>query len=44
MTELTYQNDYEGDIKMVNEWAKFLGLTERFGWVGFEDVPENYLR
>jgi len=42
LTERTYQNDYEGDIRMVNEWAKFLGLTEWFGWTGFEDVREDY--
>jgi len=44
MTELAYQNYYEGDIRMINEWAKFLGLTEWFGWLGFEDVPGNYLK
>jgi hypothetical protein len=43
ITDTTYAEGYEGDIQMVNEWAKFLGLTEWFGWTGFEDVPENYL-
>ncbi|NWG04613.1 MAG: hypothetical protein HXY44_17310 [Syntrophaceae bacterium] len=37
-------NDYEGDLQMINYWARFLGISNWFKWTGFEDVPENYLQ
>jgi hypothetical protein len=43
LTKKDYLNTYEGDIAMVNRWAEFLGLSKWFDWVGFEDVPEDYL-
>jgi len=43
LTEKDYVNTYEGDISMINRWAEFLGLSKWFEWVGFEDVPEDYL-
>ena len=43
LTEKDYANTYEGDIAMINRWAEFLGLSKWFDWVGFEDVPQDYL-
>lgn len=43
LTKKDYLNTYEGDIAMVNRWAEFLELSKWFEWVGFEDVPEDYL-
>jgi len=37
-------NDYEGDLEMINYWARYLGLSNWFKWTGFEDVPEDYLQ
>jgi hypothetical protein len=42
-TEKNYANNYEGDIKMIDYWAKYLGLSNWFAWTGFENVPESYL-
>ena len=42
-TEKNYTNDYEGDLKMIDYWAKYLGLSNWFAWTGFENVPESYL-
>ena len=36
-------SDYEGDLKMIDYWAKYLGLSNWFAWTGFENVPESYL-
>lgn len=43
LTEKDYVNTYEGDMSMINKWAEFLGLSKWFDWVGFEDVPQDYL-
>jgi len=42
-TEKNYTNDYEGDLKMIDYWARYLGLSNWFAWTGFENVPEGYL-
>jgi hypothetical protein len=36
-------NTYEGDVAMIDKWAQFLGLSKWYDWVGFEDVPLDYL-
>ncbi len=28
---------------MIDRWAEFLGLSKWYSWVGFEDVPQDYL-
>ncbi len=43
LTEKDYVNTYDGDVAMINRWAEFLGLSKWFDWVGFEDVPQDYL-
>lgn len=43
LTEKDYVNTYEGDISMIDKWAEFLGLSKWYEWVGFEDVPQDYL-
>ena len=43
LTEMDYENTYEGDTSMINKWAEFLGLSKWFEWVGFEDIPLDYL-
>ncbi|MFA6371143.1 MAG: hypothetical protein WCW68_00815 [Methanothrix sp.] len=43
LTEKDYVNTYEGDISMIDKWAEFLGLSKWYDWVGFEDVPLDYL-
>ena len=43
LTEKGYVNTYEGDISMIDKWAEFLGLSKWYEWVGFEDVPLDYL-
>ena len=43
MTEKDYVNTYEGDISMIDKWAEFLGRSKWHDWVGFEDVPLDYL-
>ena len=35
---------YAGDIRVTNEWAKLLNVSDWFGWIGFEDVPEAYFK
>jgi hypothetical protein len=35
---------YAGDIRVTNEWAKILNVSEWFTWVGFEDMPESYFK
>lgn len=42
-TEKNYVNNYEGDINMIDYWAKYLGLSNWFAWTGFENVPDSYL-
>jgi len=43
LTEKDYVNSYEGDRSMIDRWAEFLGLSKWYSWVGFEDVPPDYL-
>lgn len=43
LTEKDYVNTYEGDISMIDKWAEYLGLTNWYEWVGFEDIPQDYL-
>ena len=43
LTEKDYVNTYDGDVAMINRWAEFLGLSKWFDWVGFEDMPQDYL-
>lgn len=33
---------YAGDLRVTNEWAKILKVSDWFAWIGFEDVPESY--
>jgi hypothetical protein len=33
---------YGGDLRVTNEWAKTLKISEWFAWIGFEDMPESY--
>jgi hypothetical protein len=42
ITEKEYVNSYEGDVRMANRWAEFLGLASWFRWRDFEDVPPGY--
>lgn len=35
---------YAGDIRVTNEWARVLKVTEWFAWTGFEDMPESYFK
>jgi len=42
-TTTNYVNDYEGDITMINYWADYFDLSKWFRWVGFEDIPADYL-
>jgi hypothetical protein len=43
-TQKNHVNNYEGDIKMIEYWADYLGLSKWFVWTGFENVPEDYLQ
>ena len=33
---------YAGDIRVTNEWANILKVSDWFAWIGFEDMPESY--
>jgi hypothetical protein len=35
-------DSYAGDIDVVNKWAEVLQLSDWFGWIDFEEVPDNY--
>ncbi|HEU4341935.1 MAG TPA: hypothetical protein VFU31_10225 [Candidatus Binatia bacterium] len=35
---------YSGDIRVTNEWARILKITDWFAWIGFENMPESYLK
>jgi len=37
------ENNYKGDIYVVNKWAEALKCSHWFSWRDFEDVPANYL-
>jgi len=36
------RDDFEGDVTIINSWAKILGLDTAFSWIDFEDMPESY--
>ncbi len=36
------RHDFEGDVTIINRWAKILGLDTAFNWIDFEDMPESY--
>jgi len=42
LTEKDYEDSHEGDNLMITRWASFLGISDWFGWRGFEDVPPDY--
>jgi bifunctional N-acetylglucosamine-1-phosphate-uridyltransferase/glucosamine-1-phosphate-acetyltransferase GlmU-like protein len=35
-------DNFETDIKLVNEWVLFLDMANWFKWVPFEATPYNY--
>ncbi len=37
-----YKNNFEGDVKRINDWANILNLSSWYEWKRFEDVPSNY--
>lgn len=43
ITEENYQNDFDGDVEMVNKWTAFFELGKWFVWADFENVPRDYL-
>jgi hypothetical protein len=34
---------YSGDIRVTNEWARILKISDWFAWIGFENMPDSYL-
>jgi hypothetical protein len=38
------ETGYAGDIRVTNEWARILKISEWFAWIGFEDMPESYFK
>ncbi|OQC17116.1 MAG: hypothetical protein BWX72_00461 [Firmicutes bacterium ADurb.Bin080] len=37
-----YENNFDGDLKRINDWANILNLSSWYEWKNFEDVPSNY--
>jgi len=37
-----YKNNFDGDLKRINDWANILNLSSWYEWKRFEDVPSNY--
>lgn len=37
------QNNYQGDISTIENWADVLKISHWFSFKDFEDIPENYL-
>jgi len=37
-----YENNFDGDLKRINDWANILNLSSWYEWKIFEDVPSNY--
>jgi len=37
-----HENNFEGDVKRINEWAYILNLSSWYEWKKFDDVPSNY--
>jgi hypothetical protein len=35
---------YTGDIRVTNEWASILKISDWFAWIGFENMPESYFK
>ena len=40
----TQDTGYAGDLRVTNEWANILKISEWFAWIGFEDMPESYFK
>lgn len=38
ITQIEYNNSCEGDIKMINRWAEYLGVKGWFEWTNFENT------
>jgi len=37
-----YGNNFDGDLKRINDWANILNLSHWYEWKNFDDVPSNY--
>jgi len=37
-----YENNFEGDLKRIDDWAKILDLSSWYEWKKFEAVPSDY--
>jgi len=37
-----YENNFDGDVKRIDDWAKILNLSSWYEWKKFGDVPSNY--
>lgn len=37
-----YKNNFDGDLKRINDWANILNLSSWYEWKRFEEVPSNY--
>ena len=35
---------YASDIRITNEWARILKISDWFAWIRFEDMPESYFQ
>ncbi|MFQ5628089.1 MAG: hypothetical protein ACE5I1_04950, partial [bacterium] len=33
------QDNYDGDVAMIHQWAEFLGLYDWFAWIDLKNVP-----
>lgn len=37
-----HENNFDGDVKRIDDWAKILNLSSWYEWKKFEEVPSNY--
>lgn len=37
-----YEDNFDGDVRRIDDWAKILNLSSWYEWKNFEDVPSNY--
>ena len=37
-----YEDNFDGDVRRIDDWAKILNLPSWYEWKNFEDVPSNY--
>jgi len=37
-----YEDNFDGDVRRIDDWAKILNLSSWYEWKRFEDVPSNY--